>query len=55
MWDIEVLKKINSDAATAVQLGLPQRVALESALEHGMSPTKMLWFTADGKPPKDND
>ena len=54
MWDIQVIQKINSDAAIAVEAGLPQRVALEQALEHGMAPTKMLWYTTDGKPPKDN-
>lgn len=52
MWDIEVIKAINKDAAEALDNNLPQRIALENAVQGGMSPTKMLWF--NGKPPNDN-
>lgn len=54
MWGIEVIKKINNDAAEALDNNMSQRIALENAVQGGMSPTKMLWFNSDGKPPKDN-
>ena len=54
MWGIEVIKKINNDAAEALDNNMSQRIALENAVQGGMSPTKMLWFNPTGKPPKDN-
>lgn len=54
MWDLEVIKKINQDAAIAIDCNISQRIALENAVQDGMSPTKMLWFNPTGKRPNEN-
>ena len=53
MWDIEVIKKINNDAAEALDNKMPQRTALENAVQGGMSPISMIWFNSDGKRPNE--